>query len=373
MSRSSRIIYVGLLLSLMSMPAMANEPVTIDRGAAPHHPRQPQIAVDAKGTVHVVYGVGNRVRYRRSFNGGKEFAQPVDLPVTQVISLGMRRGPRIAVSKNSVCVTVIGGPQGKGRDGDVLAFQSTDGGENWNNPVKVNDVDASAREGLHAMAADAKGNLYCAWLDLRRDRSEVMAAASTDGGRTWTKNVLVYRSPDGSVCECCHPSIATDDEGRVHVFWRNSLAGARDMYFATSVDGGKSFGAAVKMGSGSWPLEACPMDGGAIAARGDRIVSVWRRERSIFFVDGKRDEKQLGIGEQPWIALAEKGPFIIWLKKRGDAAYLLTPGSDSPIQLSPHAADPVIATGPNGRGPVVAAWESRDGNRETIQCQVVQE
>ena len=40
----------------------------------------------------------------------------------------------------------------------------------WNAQTRagvVNDVPDSAREGLHAMAADANGNLFAAWLDLR--------------------------------------------------------------------------------------------------------------------------------------------------------------------------------------------------------------
>ena len=27
-------------------------------------------------------------------------------------------------------------------------------------------------------------------------------------GAAWSKNALVYRSPAGNVCECCHPSVA---------------------------------------------------------------------------------------------------------------------------------------------------------------------
>jgi hypothetical protein len=52
-------------------------------------------------------------------------------------------------------------------------------------------------------------------------------------------------------------------------------------------------------------------------------------------------------------------------------AYLLAPRSESPIELASHAADPVIASGPKGRGPVVAAWEHRDGKSYSIQCHVI--
>ncbi len=45
------------------------------------------------------------------------------------------------------------------------------------------------------------------WLDLREKGTVLYASKSMDHGETWSKNILVYRSPDGSICECCHPSI----------------------------------------------------------------------------------------------------------------------------------------------------------------------
>jgi hypothetical protein len=67
---------------------------------------------------------------------------------------------------------VIGGKQGKGRDGDVLAICSADGGKTWRDPVIVNDVPDAAREGLHGMAAGPSGEFTCIWLDLRNKSTE---------------------------------------------------------------------------------------------------------------------------------------------------------------------------------------------------------
>lgn len=368
-----RVIGLALLCAIPPTTVWADEPVELERGIAPHNPQQPQVAVDAQGSIHVVYGIGNLARYCRSDDGGKSFSNPVDLPSANAISLGMRRGPRIAVSDKSICVTVIGGKQGKGRDGDLLAMRSSDRGKTWTNPAQVNDAADSAREGLHSMSAGPNGEMCCVWLDLRNGHTEVMASVSTDGGGTWSRNALVYKSPDGSVCECCHPCVAIDSLGRIHVQWRNSVGGARDIYVASSTDGGKKFGGATKLGTGTWSLNACPMDGGAIAVGADgRIASTWRRDQMVFLsLDGEREERRLGVGEQPWIAATDAGPYVVWLKKRGDVALLLKPGSKSPLELAAHAADPVIAAGPNGRGPVVVAWELRDGNNYTVQCQVV--
>lgn len=364
---------VAALCWLVTCVSAAGEPLVLARGEAPEHPQQPQLAVDAHGGIHLVFGIDDSIRYCRSDDGGKSFSAAVSLPSVYDMSLGKRRGPRIAVSEKSICVTAIGGKQGKGRDGDVLALRSTDGGRTWSEPVRVNDMIDSAREGLHAMSAGPSGELCCVWLDLRNQRTEIMGSVSHDGGATWTKNVLVYRSPDKSVCECCHPSVAHDNQNAIHVMWRNSVAGARDMYRAASMDGGKSFGKATKLGNGTWPLNACPMDGGSLAPLANgQLATVWRRDKSIYLaLEGQSEEQLLGPGEQPWIAGTADGPVVIWLAKRGSTAYLLSPASKTPVELSSDATDPVLAAGPSGRGVVAAAWESRDGSSRTIEFLVV--
>ncbi len=357
---------------LCSTLANADDPIELARGDANNQPQQPQIAIDSRGSIHVVYGIGPLVQYRRSDDGGKRFSEPIDLAFAHAMSLGMRRGPRLAVSDQAICVSVIGGEEGKGRDGDVLARSSFDGGQSWSEPVRVNRVVGSAREGLHAMSGHPNGSMVCVWLDLATGKTEIMSSISADGGRTWKDGVTVYRSPDGSVCECCHPSVTYDEQGHLHVQWRNSLKGARDVYFTTSTDGGQTFRPASKWGTGTWPLNACPMDGGAIAVHQGKQVSVWRRDQSVFLAtQGDATERLLGPGEQPWIAATDQGPYVVWLKRRNDTAFLWAPDLRAPRELASRASDPVIAAAPHGRGPVVAAWESRHGDSSTIQLQLV--
>lgn len=345
----------------------------IASGAKSAQPRQPQAAVDADGTIHVVYGVGDEILHCRSSDHGKTFSRPHELPRLGVLALGMRRGPRIAVFNGQISVTAIAGPIGKGRDGDVLCCRSADGGQTWQGAVRVNDVEDSAREGLHGLAAGADGTLCCVWLDLRHGTTEVLASTSRDGGATWSKNVLVYHSPDGSVCECCHPSVAIGADRKIHVLWRNALDGNRDMYVASSDNGGAIFGDASKLGAGSWQLQACPMDGGAVAALADgAIASVWRRDDTVFVQHGDiLAEESLGQGEQPWLAAAENELYVIWLRRRGGPAYWRATQDRAIRQLAEVASDAVVAASASGQGPVVALWESRDQDRYTIMCEVL--
>ena len=356
---------IGVICLGISTLVHSDDTIEIASGVAPDHPQQPQLAIDPSGTVHAVYGANNRIFYSRLPQGDKSFQSPVALPTTGVISLGMRRGPRIAVAGKSICVSIIGGQQGKGRDGDLLAFHSTDGGQDWSGPVPVNDIAASAREGLHAMAAGPNEQLCCVWLDLRSKKTEIFAAVSVDGGATWGQNRLVYRSPDGSVCECCHPSVAFDARGTLHVMWRNSLADARDMYLVNSSDGGKTFGEATKLGTGTWPLKACPMDGGflAISPQG-KVTTTWRRDNQIFLARPEESEQQLGIGRQPWIAATSSGSHILWVSQRNGKLLYLAPRQKAPVELSNTANDPVIVAGADGS--VTAAWEERRDEKSVL-------
>jgi hypothetical protein len=190
---------------------------------------------------------------------------------------------------------------------------------------------------------------------------------------TWSEYRLVYRSPDGTVCECCHPAATYDADGGLYVMWRNWLGGNRDLYIAHSSDGGQEFGAAEKLGVGSWKLDACPMDGGYLAvASPGKVTTAWRRQGEVYRTDpGSDREELLGAGEQPWVAATREGPYIVWLGRPKNELWLTTPHAKEPRKLADAANDPMIATPISGKGPVVAVWEERGGDAHSILAEVV--
>lgn len=273
--------------------------------------RQPHLA--ALGSeIALTYGAGDAIYFTGSKDAGKTWSKPLTVAEQGKLSLGMRRGPRIAITKDAIVITAITGEKGRGADGDVMSWRSVDHGATWSTPTRVNDVAASAREGLHSLAAGGRNILFATWLDLREKGTKLYGSVSKDGGRTWSPNRLVYQSPSGSVCECCHPTAVVDGDGVIGVMFRNSLDGNRDMYLVRSADGGTTYGPAAKLGSGSWKLNACPMDGGSLVlGPKDSSVSVWRREGTLYLSNGS-DEALLGPGRQPVIARTPKGTFVAW-------------------------------------------------------------
>jgi len=367
MSCLRRVLAILVLVSL-TQAILANEPLTVAGGNPPSQPRQPQIVVDEKGTVHATYGAAGVVYYARLEAGSPAFDAPVKVGDVAGMALGRRRGPRIGAGSDSIVIAAIGH-----EDGNVRAWRSADG-KRWDGPVTVNDSPRDAREGLHSLARGPKGELFCVWLDCRQQErgQRLFGASSKDGGRTWTANREIYRSPSGTICECCHPSVTFDASGKLLVMWRNSVAGSRDMYWTSSTDGGQSFGKATKLGAGTWPLNACPMDGGNIAAApGGELFTAWRRDKEVFLTSANRtDEQLLGTGQQPWIGATERGPHVVWLQQGGKLLYM-APGAREPQELASQASDPVIVCGPAGKGPLVAAWEAKRGSGTAVMCQVL--
>jgi hypothetical protein len=356
----------------------AAEPATEAGASAAGVPRQPQAAIDRQGRVFVVFGVDDTIRCVVSTDQGRSFGEPVLVATSKVLSLGRRRGPRIAVTDRGLVVSAISGEQGRGRDGDLLTWRSTDLGRTWEGPVRVNTVAGAAREGLHGMAGRPDGTVYCTWLDLRNNRTELWGARSRDGGASWEPDALVYRAKERNICECCHPSVAFGPApgNDLVLMWRNQLAGDRDLYLIRSSDAGSHFGPAQKLGEGSWHLDACPMDGGAVAiAPGGRVSTVWRRGLEVFSSEPGLPERKLGDGSQPWVAEGSSGPVAVWLSGRvnapqGATLKIQTAHRDTPAPLAEHAGFPVVVAGPEASGPVVAIWENLDGR--SIEAAVIE-
>ncbi|MEN9637388.1 MAG: hypothetical protein RL077_5792 [Verrucomicrobiota bacterium] len=307
---------------------------------------QPQLAVGTAGRVWLAYGQAKDIYVARSDDGGKSFAPAVKVASAPTLMLGMRRGPRIVAYGDRVTVTAIAA--------ELIAFHSTDGGRSWSEPVTINDVPTSAREGLHDLAVGPDGRAFVTWLDLRNGKTEMFGAESTDAGRTWEKNEPIYRSPDKSICECCHPTALFDAQGNLAVMWRNSIEGSRDMWITTRASGAKQFTAAKKLGDGTWKLTGCPMDGGKIVAVGDgKFGSVWQRAGEVFFAPAGGAEVLLGKGKQPVAVARGAEMFVLW-QQGNDLVSTTGVGKGEPTKRAADARFAVVVNLPGNRGTVLA-------------------
>ena len=351
-------LFAASLIAVPATVAWAEQPVSVAPGGQFAAAKQPQVAVGPNGAVHVTFGVGNVIYCANSTDGGQSFQPPVKVGEAGKLALGMRRGPRIAVTGAGVTIAASCGKLGGGKDGDTLAWRSTDGGRTWSMPEPLNRVSNVCREGLHDLVAGPNGSLFCVWIDLRSGRPQLFGAASADGGVTWGEDRIAYEGP---LCPCCQPSACFDAKNRIHVLWRNNIADDRDMYLISSADAGRTWDSPRKLGQGTWHLRACPMDGGGLACdENGTIHTIWRREKTIFRCDDGGAESSLGIGEQGRAARGPDGVYLTWIASRPGTLYVLPPKAERPRRIAAKAADPAIASGADGRGPVVIVWEETD-------------
>ena len=133
------------------------------------------------------------------------------------------------------------------------------------------------------------------------------------------------------------------------------------MYLTRSHDA-VSFSRPEKLGTGTWPLTGCPMDGGGLAAEGGKVVSAWRRESMLFLAEAGKGEQQIGSGKD--VALAMSGERVRAIWTNGTKIEWWSGGKTS--VLSETGAFPAILALPGGEA--LAAWEA-DG---VIQTHILQ-
>jgi hypothetical protein len=322
---------------------------------APGPYRQPALASDG-AKVALTFGADTTIYFSLSKDGGKQFDPPVTVAQVAKLGLGRHRGPRVALTGSGAViaapVTVAGGNHMSPTD--LQLYRSTDGGRTWQQGPMLNDTPGTAGEGFVSLASDGQNKVWAVWLDNRGKRMRLYGASSNDAGATWAANRVIYESPDGNICECCHPTVTLGPKGEVYIMWRNSLAGSRDLYLATSTDGA-SF-RTEKLGQGTWPLKACPMDGGGLAIVTNTVTTVWRREKEIYLAQPGKPEQSLGEGKDPSIAAGPKGIYLAWTV--GDQIVVQKPGDK---QAAPLAKGAYVSL--SGGRQVIAAFE-QDGRIE---------
>jgi len=346
-------ILAAALILLQSAPVRVIGPDKL-QGA-----KEPQAVVHGMD-VHVAFGTKDAIYCASSDDGGKSFGEAIKVADAPGLMLGARRGPRIAISNNDVIVTAV-------VNGNLMCWVSSNNGKWFGNaPAQINEVSGSAIEGLHSEAGN-DNKVVCAWLDHRDGGQEVYTAVSQDGGENWGPNWLVYKSPSGSVCECCSPSVSVASDGTIYVMFRNSLAGNRDMFVTSSSDDGQTWSPAKQMDESHWKLDVCPMDGGALDTDDQsQAFAIWRRGENIYRAKVAHGETKIAPGVQPWI-YAGQTIYGVYLKQK-PGPLMFFRSSEQPRALSHDADDPMIAGPSNGDGPIVVVWTTSKGE---ILCQQV--
>ena len=260
--------------------------------------KQPQITADAKGIIRIVYGEGDKIYCTTSSDKGNSFSDAVMVAEVPSMHLGMARGPQLASSANYSVITAMD------KSGNIHWFRLDHSTNQWKSMGNVNHENNSAPEGLMGLTADKNDHFYAVWLNLgSKKHSEIYFSDLSGQSDRWSVNKMLYQSPDLHVCECCKPGIAVRGS-EVVVMFRNWLNGSRDLYVMKSLNNGKTFSPAEKIGRGTWKLNGCPMDGGGVLVNtATKIETAWQRKGTVYYC--RQGQPEVSVGEGRTCSISE--------------------------------------------------------------------
>ena len=168
-------------------------------------------AIGPNGEIYVAWSRNDTIWFNCSFDDGKTWLseeRPImQQPVGWVIDIpGIYRCNGLPVTAcdhsggaQNGTLYVNWADQRNGKDNtDIWLIKSTDKGQSWSEPKRVNTDDSNRHQFLTWMTIDqTNGNLYFVFYDRREHddtNTDVYLARSTDGGETFT-NYKISESP----------------------------------------------------------------------------------------------------------------------------------------------------------------------------------
>jgi len=156
---------------------------------------------------------------------------------------------------------------------DLRIARSDNRGATFGTSARVSDFAGANAETYPGLAVGPSGTVYMVWSDNRNGAQDVFFAKSTNGGLTWSANVVVNDRTGVDVHT--YPRIAVDSQERLFVTWTNFSGFARPM-FDSSTDGGATWGTDLTLGEASAPSGVSHIAVG----RNDIIHVAWLDYRS---------------------------------------------------------------------------------------------
>ena len=255
---------------------------------------QPQVAVDQRGTVHLVYFKGDDPAQGDLFythsKDGQNFSPAIrvnSVPGTAVAT-GNIRGGRIALGRKSNLYVVWNGSAKLGNPAlghSPMLFSSLDERYTAFKPEQNLIHSAYGLDGGGGIAADQQGRVYVFWhapIPGRQGEEfrRVWMTRSEDDGQSFEPERMAWDEPTGA-CGCCSLNAFADQKGRVYVLFRSAQKTVyRDMYLLESTDHGATFkGSDVS----KWNVGYCVMSSEAFASGTSGTYAAWETEKQVHF------------------------------------------------------------------------------------------
>ncbi len=304
--------------------------------------------------------------------------------------------PSLLVLKNGMLAAHWLQKSGEGKYSyDVMISVSSNNGKTWTSPVRPHRDGIQGEHGFVSLIPSTSG-FEAIWLDSRRfdqtdehsmkNEMQLMTAVYSNGA------FLPETVLDSRVCDCCQTSAAVANGNPIVLYRGRSSSEVRDIYYIRRE--GNQWSKPKVLYSDNWKIAACPVNGPAVAAQGNKVVATWftaagdkPRVYAIFSSDGGRTfGKPVQIdGGNPTgrvdVKLIEDGSALIsWLENKGGKGTdimirrVKPEGALSPVVIAPStiaraSGFPRIAAWNKG---AIIAWTHIGENTSTIKLAQIQ-
>jgi len=255
---------------------------------------QPQVAVDSRGVVHLIYLQGDPTRsdifYVHSDDGGLSWSPPlrVNSQPGSAIAIGTVRGAQIAIGKDDrIHVAWMGSnvaqPLGPGGSSPMLYARlsaNAGGFEPQRNVISLHP----GLDGGGSIAADRNGNVFVAWhAPNEPGRGEpdrrVWVARSTDDGTHFAAEFPIS-DPSTGACGCCGMQLSAFD-GKVFALYRGASEQIhRGMYL---IDAAANLTAPRDRQLAPMNIGICIMSTAAFAPAPPKLLAAWETNGRVFW------------------------------------------------------------------------------------------
>ena len=160
---------------------------------------------------------------------------------------------------------------------DLRVSYSRDEGKTWSRPIAPHHDKTKTQHGFASLFEMPDKSLGVVWLDGR----DMELSKAKEGGAmdvyfasfdsSWKQTA--ESSINARVCECCQTSAALTADGPIVAFRDRTADDIRDIH-VTRIDQGK-WTDAVSVHDDKWKIDACPVNGPAVAARGKDVAVAW--------------------------------------------------------------------------------------------------
>lgn len=308
----NRVVVIGLFMMGHAASADAPRGATLAPTDKPKSAKPP-VAVgatlDGQGRMWLAKVDNQRLVVSRSEDGGRSFS-PIGVvtPQQENIEAAGENRPKIAVAKDGTVLLTWTEALAKSHTGNIRFSRSVDGGKSFSAPITLNDDGRIGSHRFDSLATDGAGNVTVTWLDSRNSDaaknegksflgSSVYMAHSTNNGATFSAN----RKVTDHTCECCRTATTWSSDGPV-ALWRH-LYGVNTRDFALAyLNSSAGTPAARRATDDNWKIDACPHQGGDIAAADSTLHLVWytqgQARQGLFYKNIKagRESQPLAFG-----------------------------------------------------------------------------